>query len=111
MARFFTIASLILSMYLVWCAAQVVLVMAHSGSEIVFSMEGGLERYEGDRNSPKYAKQVKSVKESLLRYNSKRGSAYADYAIKIACVAVFQFFVTLGLAFRRQGNVPTPPRS
>lgn len=52
MARFFTIASLILSMYLVWCAAQVVLVMAHSGSEIVFSMEGGWNATKETETAP-----------------------------------------------------------
>lgn len=119
MSRFFIIVSLLLNIYLVWCAAGVFVTMAHSGSEILFPVEG-LERYQGDKNSRQFIKEVQSAKAYLLEHNDRRGRTYDSYAIKIACVAVFQFFVTVGLvaarAFKKPARKdvagsPVPPRS
>ena len=107
MARFFIIVSLLLSLYTAWCALGLIMVSAHSGSDVAFPLEA-LERYSGDKNGPEYMEQVHHTKEWVIKTSRKRVSSTDSYAITFGSVAVVQFFLTLWLvglgAFRRSAR-------
>lgn len=100
MARFFIIASLLLSFYAGCCSLGLWMSMAHSGgdAEAPFSVLAG---FVGDKNSDEYTKRVWEMKEAMREKIAQRNKTKSSYAYTFAFVSVFQFFTMLWLPGRR----------
>ena len=109
MGRFFFIASVFLSMFAGWCSVGLWMSTAHSigAVEAPFRI---LASFDGDKNGPKYAEQIETMKNSAVVVMEKRNATTYRFAYIFAGLSVFQFF-TIFLLANRLDSPSAPPRS